>query len=72
MRYETRLLTEDKIQEISKERAQELLENCYQKKAVRDWFKNEKVFRLQTPVREIWTKTDDGLIPMPGFYGVAD
>lgn len=71
MKYMTMMHGEEKSEEISKERARELLEGCYIADAVADVFDNDKAFRLRTPYRDIWTKTDDGLVPMPGFYGVV-
>ena len=48
-----------------------LLEGCYIKEAVDDVMDNNKGFRLQTMTRVIWTQTDDGLVPIAGFYGIV-
>ena len=60
------------MEELSKERARFLLEGCYIKEHVDDVMDNEKAFRLRTMTRDIWTKTDSGMVPMNGFYGVCD
>lgn len=72
MKYFARIHGEDEIKEISKDRAKFLLEGAYYKYFVKDILKNGKSFRLQTPWREIWTESDDGKVPMPGFYGVCE
>lgn len=57
--------------EITKEEARRTLAGYWKEEALRDIFSNEKSFRLYTPVAEVWTETDAGLVPMPGFYGIA-
>lgn len=71
MRYLSTIKGETEVEELSKERARFLLEGWYIKEAVDDIFENNRGFRLQIPTREIWTKTDDGLVPMPGYYGIV-
>ena len=71
MKYFARKFGEDQVEEISKEKAKWLLEGFYKKKAVKQIFDRDMGFRIQTPWREIWTKTDDGMVPMAGFIGVC-
>ena len=71
MKYLSRIKGEDQVEELSKERARFLLEGAYLKEAVDDIFDNDRAFYLHTMTREIWTKTDEGMVPMPGFYGVV-
>lgn len=70
MKYLSRVKGEKEIEELSRERARLLLERIYEKDAVDDIFDNDRGFCLQTMTREIWTQTDDGLVPQPGFYGI--
>lgn len=72
MKYMSMVKGETQVEEITEERARFLIENCYIKEFVDDLFDNHRCFRLQTMTRTIWTKTDDGLVPMPGFLGVID
>lgn len=58
--------------EISKEEARLRLDDNWSKEALDDIFNNNKAFRLYTGWRDIWTVSDDGLVPQPGFYGVCD
>lgn len=69
MKYFSQVNTE--VEELSEERARELLERCYIKDAVDDLFDNHRAFRLNTMTRTIWTETEDGLVPIAGFYGVC-
>lgn len=71
MKYLSKVFGEDVVEELTKERARFLLEGCYKKEAVDDIFENGKAFRLETMTRIIWTKNDDGQVPMPGFYGIV-
>ena len=71
MKYFTAIHGETHTSEISKEEAQHYLEGAYIKEAVDDIMNNDKSFRLRTPYRDIWTVTDEGLIPMAGFYGIV-
>lgn len=71
MKYFSQVKGEEKIEELTKERARFLLEGCYIKEAVDDVMDNNKGFRLQTMTRVIWTQTDDGLVPIAGFYGIV-
>jgi len=59
-------------EDLTKERAQNILEGYYKVKFVRDIMKNNKQFRLHTPTRDIWTEDDNGIVPQPGFYGVCE
>lgn len=72
MKYYSQVKGEKEVEELTKERARFLLEGCYIKEAVDDVIDNEKGFRLQTITRDIWTETEDGLVPIPGFYGVCE
>lgn len=72
MRYYTKAHTEQSSNEITKEQAKHYLEGAYKAQAVADIMDNEKQFRLRTPFRDIWTKSENGMIPMPGFYGVCE
>ena len=56
--------------EITKEEARQTLEGYWKKEALDDIFNNEKAFSLFTPFSYVWTKTDDGLVPM--FFGIAE
>lgn len=58
-------------EDLTKEEARHILEGCYKKAFVKDIIDNEKGFCLHTPTRDIWTKKD-GLVPIPGFYGVLE
>ena len=60
------------IEELTTERTRFLLKGCYKEGAVDDIIDNGKRFRLKTMTREIWTEAEDGLVPIPGFYGVFD
>lgn len=56
MKYLSLVKGETEVEELTKERARFLLENCYYKEFVDDLFDNNKEFRLQTMTREIWTQ----------------
>ena len=71
MKYYSRFKGEKEVEELTKERTQFLLERYYTKEFVDDVIDNERGFRLQTIMREIWTETDDGLVPIAGFYGIV-
>lgn len=64
--------TENDRVEITKEKAKDYLEVAYIKSAVDDIIDNEKAFRLRTPFRDVWTMTNDGMLPMAGFYGICE
>ena len=72
MEYYTMLHTEHEPMQITKEEARHFLEYCYIKEAVDDVIDNEKAFHLWTPFRDVWTKTEDGLVPIAGFYGICE
>ena len=57
--------------EITKGEARHSLDGWWKEEALDDIIKNEKEFRLYTPYVDVWTKTDDGLVPMADFYGIA-
>ena len=59
-------------QEITKEEAKRILSYWWAEERLDDIFKHNKMFRLYTPVSEVWTRTDDGMTPMAGYYGVCE
>lgn len=61
-----------KAVEITKEDAMELLAGYWYQEFLDDMFEKELVFRLYTPYSFIWSRTDDGRVAMPGFYGICD
>lgn len=56
--------------EITKEEARKTLESYWIEDAVNDMFENDRQFRLFTPFSTVWTKEENGNIPMAGFYGI--
>ena len=58
-------------EEITKEKARQILEGYYTTESVADIFDNNKGFRLRTPYSDIWTQGDNGTMPMAGFYGTV-
>lgn len=71
MKYFKQYKDEAKGFEITKEEARNALEGHWDKEMLDDIFCNNKGFRLYTPFSEIWTVSDDGLVPMAGFYGIV-
>ena len=71
MKYYSQVKGEKEVEELTKERTRELLARCYKEEAVNDWIDNEKAFRIQTMFRTIWTD-NNGLVPMPGFFGICE
>lgn len=71
MKYLSSVHGEQEVEELTKERVRFLLGNVYIPECVADIMDNDKQFRLRTPVRTIWTQTDDGLVPIPGFLGIV-
>lgn len=71
MKYFTMRHGEKEPMQITKDKAEWFLGGCYKKEAVRDIFENDREFRLRTPYRVIWTETEDGLVPVPGFEGIV-
>lgn len=57
--------------EVTKEEAAETLAGYWNAESLKDIFDNDRCFRLWTPFSEVWTQTDNNMVPMPGFYGVA-
>ena len=49
--------------QITKEEARWFLESCYVKEFVDDIINNDKIFKLHTPTRMVWTKSADGYVP---------
>lgn len=58
--------------EITAEEARDLLSAWWKKDYIEKLIDDEIAFRLYTPFSEIWTQTDAGLVPQPGFYGAVD
>ena len=58
--------------EISKDEARKSLEGYWKPQALDDIFDNEKGFRLYTPFAFVWTQTEDGLVPIAGYFGVLE
>lgn len=71
IKYKSIVHGENDVEELTKERTRFLLKGCYKEEAVDDLIDNEKGFYLRTMTRDIWTETEDGLVPLPGFYGVV-
>lgn len=71
IKYLSKIKGEENTEELTKERARELLSRAYEKDVINDIINNEKGFCLTTPTRVIWTDKD-GLVPLPGFYGVCE
>lgn len=57
--------------EVTKEDAKHTLEGWWKQESLDDIFENDKGFCLYTAYAEVWTQTDDGKVPMAGFYGVV-
>lgn len=57
--------------EITKEEARKTLEDYWIEDAINDMFENDRQFRLFTPFSTVWTKDENGNIPMIGFYGIC-
>lgn len=57
--------------EITKEEARETLESYWIEDAINDMFENDRQFRLFTPFSTVWTKDENGKVPMSGFYGIC-
>ena len=72
MKYFKQYKGEEEINVITKEQARKTLSGHWDEEMLNDIFDNEKAFRLFTPFSEVWTMTDDGLIPMAGFYGFTE
>ena len=57
--------------EVTEEQARLTLEGYWKEDFLDDIFKNKKQFRLYTPFAYIWT-VENGMMPMPGFFGVCE
>lgn len=71
MNYYTKMHTDYKTQQITKEQAKHYLKGAYIETFVDDIIDKEKSFRLRTPYRDVWTMTKDGRTAMAGFFGVV-
>lgn len=58
-------------EELTWEEARLLLEGHWVAESLDDIFENNRQFRLYTPYADVWTVNDNGMMPMPGFYGVV-
>ena len=72
MKYFKRFKGKEEITEVTKEKARDTLEGYWKEKFLDDIFGNNKSFRLETSFSEVWTESDDGLVPVAGFYGVVE
>ena len=72
MKYFSSYKWDGETEEISAEKAKDLLTGYWNEDVLNHIFKDEKVFRLYTPYRYVWSKTDDGKVLMPGFEGVSE
>ena len=57
--------------EITKAEARGSLTGYWQEKVLDEIFCYEYSFRLNTPHSVIWTKDEEGKVPMAGFYGIC-
>lgn len=64
-------VTGSKKQEISKEEVKRLLGGWWEEDSIDKILEEESSFRMHTPYADVWTETEDGMVPMPGFYGVV-
>lgn len=71
MRYFSVILETGEEQELTAERARFCLKGQYKDDFVDEIIDKKQGFRLRTAYREIWTKTDDGLVPIAGWYGTV-
>lgn len=71
MRYFKKYKDRETSIEITKEEARENLTGYWKEEALEDIFSNDKGFCLYTPYADIWTMTEDGAVPMAGFYGTV-
>lgn len=58
--------------EVTKEEAKRTLEGWWDQKALDDIFDKGAAFHLWTAFAEVWTKDDNGLVPMAGFIGICE
>ena len=71
MKYFKQYKDGSEAREITKEEARQTLDGHWKPEVLDDIFDNEKGFRLWTPFSIVWTKTENGLVPIGGFYGVV-
>ena len=72
LRYFSMMHFDNEVKELTAEEAMDYLMSTYKKNEVKRLFKESISFRLITPYREIWTKDDQGRVPMAGFYGIIE
>lgn len=71
MRYLSVILETGKQEELTAERARFCLKGMYNEAFVDELIDKGQGFRLRTAYRDIWTETDDGLVPIAGWYGTV-
>ena len=52
--------------------AKRMLEGWWKPEFLQEVFDKEKAFRLWTAFSVVWTKDENGLVPMAGFMGVCE
>ena len=71
MKYFSERFHDGKQEELTADEVRFCLEGAYKPEFV-DWLLAKGAgFRFRTPYRELWTKTDDGMVLMAGFYGYS-
>ena len=71
MRYFKQYKANGAVKEITKEEARKSLFGYWKEESLEDIFSNNRAFRLFTPYADYWTQTEDGAVPMAGFYGTV-
>lgn len=71
MTYFKQYKDESEKREITKEEAKRILSGWWNEDALDDIFDNDIEFRLWTPYTDVWTMTEDGKVPIAGFYGTV-
>ena len=71
MKYFSVIHETGKVEELTAEEARFCLKGQYKGAFVDEIIDTEQGFRLRTRYRDIWTKTDEGLVPIAGFYGTV-
>ena len=72
MKYYKQYLGENAVTEISRDEAKRMLEGWWKPEFLQEVFDKEKAFRLWTAFSVVWTKDENGLVPMAGFMGVCE
>lgn len=71
LEYYRLLNGEKEPMQITKDEALEMLDGNWEPTMLDKIFEEEIPFRLYTPFSEIWTKDEEGRIPVPDFFGVV-